>query len=176
LKLARARPVKLFKLPVENHRATIAKTGRNLRKKMKVEIHFECPKCKRPMSGEQDLVFHMIPCPDCGHEFYPVAKPAEEQERFAAPQKQTEELKRTRTESELYERVNRIRKMAGALSVIAGVSFAVGVIMLFVTLKKTIAEMEADVSGWILTGSFLAFAICFFLIAQIVHIRANTEK
>ncbi len=42
------------------------------------EIHFDCPKCKRPMSGDRALLGEMINCPDCNEPFMP-------QPRKAAP-------------------------------------------------------------------------------------------
>lgn len=35
------------------------------------EIHFDCPKCKRPMSGDKALLGEMINCPDCNEPFLP---------------------------------------------------------------------------------------------------------
>jgi hypothetical protein len=45
------------------------------------EIHFNCPKCKRPMSGDKALLSEMINCPDCNEPFIPVpSKPEPEPE------------------------------------------------------------------------------------------------
>jgi len=41
------------------------------------EIHFNCPKCKRPMSGDKALLNEMITCPDCGAAFIPTPRKPE---------------------------------------------------------------------------------------------------
>jgi DNA-directed RNA polymerase subunit RPC12/RpoP len=41
------------------------------------EIHFDWPKCKRPMVGDRALLGELINCPDCGEAFFPTPrKPA----------------------------------------------------------------------------------------------------
>jgi hypothetical protein len=38
------------------------------------EIHFDCPKCKRPMTGDKALLGEMINCPDCNEPFMPTPR------------------------------------------------------------------------------------------------------
>jgi DNA-directed RNA polymerase subunit RPC12/RpoP len=38
------------------------------------EIQFDCPKCKRPMSGDKALIGEMVNCPDCGEPFMPTPR------------------------------------------------------------------------------------------------------
>lgn len=38
------------------------------------EIHFDCPKCKRPMSCDKALLLEFIKCPDCGEAFIPTPR------------------------------------------------------------------------------------------------------
>ena len=53
------------------------------------EIHFDCPKCKRPMSGEKALLGETIICPDCGEGFTPTPRepPPENSQRAEASPK-----------------------------------------------------------------------------------------
>jgi len=41
------------------------------------EIHFDCPKCKRPMTGDKALLGELINCPDCGEAFNPTPRKPE---------------------------------------------------------------------------------------------------
>jgi len=41
------------------------------------EIHFDCPMCKRPMSGDKALLGEMINCPDCNEAFIPAPRKLE---------------------------------------------------------------------------------------------------
>jgi hypothetical protein len=45
------------------------------------EIHFDCPKCKRPMRGDRALLGEMINCPDCNEPFFPVPRKPEPAKR-----------------------------------------------------------------------------------------------
>jgi hypothetical protein len=123
------------------------------------------------MSGDQELIFNMIACPDCKHEFYPIAKPLEEfDSKATAP-------KSTKPENQSPENLkSSTRKIAEIFSIIAGVLSVIGVVSFLFTLKNSISEMKADVVGWVTTGAFFSSALWIFTVAQIVHIRANTEK
>ena len=126
------------------------------------------------MSGDQELVFNLVTCPDCGHSFPPIAKQLEESETSETKSSSNSQKK---TKVQPAEKLKtKTRKMAEVFSVIAGILFVISIICLLFALKKSIANSEADFIGWLLTGSFLSTALWIFLIAQIIHIRANTEK
>jgi len=173
------------------------------------EIHFDCPKCKRPMSGDKALLGERINCPDCLEPFYvtprkpePVPVPKQEfglecpkchkvfftefkqmshtfvtcpncvapfmvqsQNAHAAIQKETST--RTRAES--------IRNQAGRFTVAAGLFCGIGLFVTLVSACKTINGDGAG-SGFIVAASLIGASLWLYLIAQIVHIRANTEK
>jgi len=63
------------------------------------EIHFDCPKCQRPMSGDKALLLVLVNCPDCGESFYPtpriqVPEPSQEASlRAQTPSSKTEHKK-----------------------------------------------------------------------------------
>jgi hypothetical protein len=70
------------------------------------EIHFDCPKCKRPMSGDKALLGEIINCPDCGDAFTPTPRkpapePTQEISRQAEPLAPKTEQKKSRVWAEL---------------------------------------------------------------------------
>jgi hypothetical protein len=50
------------------------------------EIHFDCPKCKRPMSGGKALLGELINCPDCNEPFIPIHRKSEPAPESAKPE------------------------------------------------------------------------------------------
>ena len=50
------------------------------------EIHFDCPKCKRPMCGDKALLGEMINCPDCNEPFSPIPRKLEPEPEPAKPE------------------------------------------------------------------------------------------
>jgi DNA-directed RNA polymerase subunit RPC12/RpoP len=185
------------------------------------EIRFGCPKCKRPMSGDQALLGEMINCPDCGESFRvalrnpsPKAKPEDRtprqcpacgkvamlmdstllEETVTCPdcnkasspknwtlmtrqppansQRKIEMENRPQQES---DRAKSIRARARFFSYLAILGMIMGGICGAFAIMQTVA-MENPGSLYFLSGSLLGLALWLYLIAQIIHIRANTEK
>jgi hypothetical protein len=116
------------------------------------EIHFDCPKCKRPMSGDKALLGEMINCPDCNESFYPI------------PGKPTP------------SRAEKIRNQADRFTVAAGLFCGLGLLLALSQLARAISGEEGAGSGFIVAASLIGTSLWLYLIGQIIHIRANTEK
>lgn len=145
----------------------------DLEKKMKNdpnEIHFECPKCKRPMSGDKALLGEMINCPDCNEPFIPTPRkpePAPEPAKTSAP---------ASAQNPDNIRAKKIRNQANHFTVVAGVFCGLGLLLALSQLARAISGEEGAGSGFIVAASLIGTSLWFYLIAQIIHIRANTEK
>jgi transcription elongation factor Elf1 len=208
------------------------------------EIHFDCPKCKRPMSGDKALIGELINCPDCGEPFKPFIptprkpeptpeppKPdirlecpkchhavfveekkamlyefvtcpncavsfspvppfalAPQKDSFTyrlpsasprqvppfapAPQNDSSEVS---VKMELTKRREIIRRNAGMLSGIGGFFAVIGLIVGVFSIMAMKSGEDAT-EGFITSATLIGVGLWFYLVGQVVHIRANTEK
>lgn len=129
------------------------------------EIQFECPKCQRRMSGDQALINELISCPDCGEVFQPSPNKT-------TPLKANTLLQQT---SQVSGRSGAIRFQAQVFILAAVIIFGAGFLAGFFALLKYVASEDAS-GSLIIAGSCAGIALGLYLIAQVVQIRANTEK
>jgi len=163
------------------------------------EIHFDCPKCKRPMSGDKALLGEMITCPDCGEPFVPSPRkvavpdysPQEITKASAVNAAQLAQLESKRVagpqaESATSKKIRRLAKnftwAAAGLACIAVLTLFATVVCWHSATSERMAGVPEDqistgASGyWHITTWCISAALLLFAIGQIVHIRANTEK
>jgi divalent metal cation (Fe/Co/Zn/Cd) transporter len=149
------------------------------------EIYFDCPKCNRPMSGDKALLGEMINCPDCGEAFIPTPRKLDPRTVIPATPKmvaaaatlhsaQLAKLESMRTR----DNTNRAEKIHNRADLFAAAALWLCIIGLLVAFCSVYASISGDGagSGYIWAGSFIGASLWLYLIAQIVHIRANTEK
>ena len=117
------------------------------------EIHFDCPKCKRPLTGDKALLGEMIHCPDCNEPFIPTP-------RKPAPP----------------SRAEKIHYQADGFTAFAAVFFVIGLFIGVASLAQAISGEEGAGKLFIVAASLIGASLWFYLIAQIIHIRANLEK
>ena len=140
------------------------------------EIHFDCSKCQRPMAGPEDLTYTEVTCPDCGEKFYPAVKattvPYTIVERPAAetPQQKAAILQARAAQADAKDR-DAIRSQAESFIGAAILTVVLGVVAIFI-------GIVGDGLVWMAyLGSGLVGIGCWcYLVAQIIHIRANTLK
>src|SRR5665213_94741 len=145
------------------------------------EIHFDCPKCKRPMTGDKALLGEMINCPDCNEPFIPTPrKPAPTPEPKPVPKPesaaQNEISQELARRWEAQRRRQKIHYQADRFTGFAGVFFVIGLLIGVASLAQAISGEEGAGRWFIVAASLIGTAFWLYLIAQIVHIRANTEK
>ena len=75
-----------------------------------------------------------------------------------------------------YSETDKIRSLAVWFTVAAVLLAIVGALILIFSVLSGIAAIEWNVGGFILAGSLMAAAFWLFLLAQVIHIRANTAK
>jgi len=184
------------------------------------EIHFDCPNCKRPMSGDKALLGEMLNCPDCNEPFWPVPRklepkpePAKTEVRLECPKchhKCFVEKKGMLHEFvtcpdcgaafspvpslaqptntgglhsqaqfvaplDLKSRCEKIRRNAHVLSGIGGFFSVIGLVVgVFSVIALKSGEDATD--GFITSAAMIGVGLWFYLVGQVVHIRANTEK
>ena len=164
------------------------------------EIHFDCPKCKRPMSGDKALLGEMITCPDCGEAFIPTPKAqaageykswaeylASPESKKAARTVQEEvsaaaamnEEQRAELENRLAEakasHAEKIHDLANLFGILAAMLLVVAAFFLIGAFVS--ASGNGPSAGLLIAaGGCFATALWLYLIAQVIHIRANTEK
>ena len=136
-------------------------------------IRFECPRCKEPMKADWerpasgDATLPVIDCPVCKLNFEPAGwveiPPLAPPPPTVAPPS---------PEKLLLEERAHIRSVAQFFYLLTAICILIGGAVLISGVTSNPISLAAVVTG----GSFLSAAIWFYLIAQIVHIRANTHK
>ena|ERR1700722_1351262 len=125
---------------------------------MKIE-RFDCPYCKQPIETDAETARRGLNCPTCFKFFQPdIPNP-----KINTP---------TRSETTQKEKLKERAHLLSGLSLLA---FVLGCFCLFLTLLYYISPdngMNCMYAVYILIGS----AIYLWLMAQLIHIRANTEK
>ena len=143
---------------------------KNTAQEIAEELHFDCPKCGRPMVGDPALIHELICCPDCATPFQPrprfspalsAAGPARSgpapPEHFAA-------------RSTLEKRRSEIRFQAAAFSFVSGLCVVAGAGGLL------LAILVGSVTAGFVAASAFGLALWLYLISQVIHIRASLEK
>ncbi len=131
------------------------------------DIKFECPNCHRHMTGPAELQKTFVDCPECRQNFKPCPRPDPAVISPDAAAKWERHL--------VSDRVDKIRRTASVFSaigvffVVIGFLFGIGAI-----LAKFAAESGAENFTWFIYSTGIGLG--FYVIGQIVHIRANTEK
>lgn len=121
-------------------------------------LRIECPACQQPMEMDIDAARKGVICPECS-EFFVTALPAQAGAAYAHTQK----------------RVAAIRNTASNFRAFAMICGLIGMFVMGATLVSLI-NGESHPSGWILSSAMIGAALWLYLIAQIIHIRANTLK
>lgn len=127
-------------------------------------IKFQCCHCDQPIEAPEELLHTEIDCPGCLKKVkvLPMQQPTEPADR---PSVQITEL----SESE------QIRRTASVLSGIATFLSALGAGFALFAISKSVSGEDASL-GFICAGSLIGSALWFYLISQIVHIRALLAK
>jgi hypothetical protein len=98
------------------------------------------------------LLGELINCPDCNEAFYPIPK------------------------KKPPSRAEKIHYQADRFTGFAGVFFVIGLLIGLASLAQAISGEEGAGRWFIVAASLIGSSLWFYLIAQIIHIRANTEK
>ena len=117
-------------------------------------IKFNCPACGQKIEATDEVQNQRLKCPSCDNEFVPTAPPL-------MPKK--------------FSKVDDIRNTAGNFRAFAIFFAALGFLILgcqfFAAFMASVDVRWCVVGVLLLTTSFW-----FYLIAQIMHIRANTHR
>jgi hypothetical protein len=70
---------------------------------------------------------------------------------------------------------DQLRAWADKVTIVGGFLFAIGLLAAIVSVIRMISGGVSSI-GWMITSGCLASSFWLYLIAQIIHIRANTEK
>lgn len=117
------------------------------------------------MAGVAELEYTEVACPTCDHKFFPKPRRIE----TALPTMRASLTADQLAKMEQDKRVEHIREHATLLGVI-------GILLLVASIFISLNN-ESSSSGMTLAGAgLLGTAFWLYLVAQIVHIRANTEK
>jgi hypothetical protein len=147
---------------------------------MKATIKFECPGCGQPMDGDAELEFQKVTCPTCANEFFPkpqqIVAPGKTPPRpNIQPAQSTPPTSAFRQPTEIEKielRRQKIRRQASSFTFVAILFVIIGLVL------EILCILDPNSSGgssYSIAGCFGA-ALWFYLVAQIIHIRANTEK
>jgi len=137
-------------------------------------IKVECSHCGQTLEGPDELAsVRLLDCPTCGNSFKPVLplpSATKEMSELAAAQA-------LRVESA------KIRKRARETTCAAIFLAALGLLGIFAALSSISSAMEssdtnahASPADWIFAGACFGSALALYLIAQVIHIRANTHR
>jgi hypothetical protein len=134
-------------------------------------IKFACPHCQQPMEGEDTLYGQFINCPGCLRDFAPIAPASPAITAKPAPRPPAA------AQLDLRDRVDDLRRQGSAFTAVAVILFALAAFICFATFITHLGDSDHDsATGYIASGSLLSLSLWLYLVAQIIHIRANTEK
>ena len=146
------------------------------------QIRFDCPGCGQTIEMAEEARFERVKCPTCQHEFFPdktrpvrlmPTAPAAPPPNIPLPRKPelvTIEETFARTEAE------KIHSKADFFTVMSLLFLVGSLLVAFVCILSGIAGVDVSSGFIIVVASLIGVSLWFYLIAQIVHIRANTEK
>ena len=109
------------------------------------------------MLAANEALGEQVTCPDCNWAF------------VARPERSNQQPK------DLSLRIQRIRRMSAFFSGLSIFILCLALVPLFKALSS-FEQAESDPGDWQACGSLLLLSLFPFVIAQIIHIRANTEK
>lgn len=129
-----------------------------------------CPQCN---SSEGVSVGGQLYCPTCRIYFQPA-----EGVGAGAERSRPAEPAATASTWELRARLARVEKIRQRASNLEALALLLGGVGILVLLLGAFSAVEGDSSdiAWMVFAGALASAFWLFIIAQLVHIRANTEK
>ena len=130
------------------------------------EVKFDCPSCGQPIETAEVEARRGLNCPSC-YKFFTPKIPASAPEPNAIPDVEAKHL------AKLKNRREQIRTSAELCSLFAKITFFLGLASLVISLFVVFGEGNPTI-GFILGASLIGTAFWLYLIAQIIHIRANT--
>ena len=140
---------------------------------MKTEFRTVCPACQQPIEMPLAETSRPVSCPACQHFFTPLPPDPRPPGIRLSPEK-IELVEKLRAD-ELKQHIAKIRRNA---SVFTGLAAFFGFMATLMFVLALIAALARETSGppSVVVGGLSGIALWLYLIAQIIHIRANTEK
>ena len=132
-----------------------------------------CPNCSC-VNENPALVEGLYRCAGCGEWFNPSVQALAETPQVESPASFAADAPARVPSSDLSES-EKISRMASGLTLLSILFALAGLIAGLVGLSKSISG-ESGTLGYVCAAGLIAVALCFFLIAQIVHIRALLAK
>lgn len=133
------------------------------------DFNFACPKCRRAMVGDRALLGELITCPDCGESFQPAP------ERVPLAPKQVAVAKAWLQKKQATG-PEAIRNLARAITRAALILLGIALLCIFVAVAGALDGGAISYGGVYGGAACLGSAFWLMLLAQLMHIRANTEK
>jgi hypothetical protein len=125
-------------------------------------IRLECPSCQQTVELPEAEARRGLTCPSCFKFFTPALPPAP----TPAQQQILENFQKPAAQ--------KTRALAENIGTLAGLCLVADVLVLIASGIQSINGPAT--AGWIGGGALLGAAAWLFVVAQIIHIRANTEK
>ena len=134
----------------------------------------ECPACDQPIETTKEAARAGILCPACGMGFVP------DKFRESINPEWLSEVKPSPAIESQNQR-EKIREQARGFVMISILIFFIGVLFLFGGIYDSIGALNGgDAPGgglcWILMSAAFGLAFWLYLVGQVIHIRANTER
>jgi hypothetical protein len=138
-----------------------------------IQIKFDCPGCGQSLEAEDAAQFEKMTCPTCQHEFYPVARrskivtpaPVPSQTTFPPlPVSKAGAAAKIKAQAESFCGVAIFFVILGVLALLLAIMLSIGV------------DAQGGYAAWSVMGVCFGAAFWFYLVGQVIHIRANTEK
>ena len=125
------------------------------------------------MEAEAEAEFTEVTCPICRRTFYPqpfkVAAPP-------APEQTEADRARIAAERAAAKRGSETRELAEKWSLWSIILLIIGIVLIGFAVTQGIADERGAIMMAMAGGGLVCCAFWAFMIAQIIHIRANTEK
>jgi len=127
---------------------------------------FHCPNCHEKIKADSAVEGREVTCPSCQFKFIPAIEETAEDMRARADEPSTLAWAKPDSSRELHDRASSTG-MAGTILL---------VISLIAIIIVWAGDSDIRPAATIVAGGCFFFALFLFLIAQLIHIRANTEK
>ena len=132
----------------------------------------ECPFCDQPIEYPASQPKQEIHCPGCQRLFTPEVTDPSSKTGPASLPKDKETLPREQRAAVIHRRANQ-------LTFVAMICFGIGLLLMLIGVARDISSLGDSgipFGNLMATGSCWSIGFWLSILAQIMHIRANTEK
>jgi len=139
-------------------------------------IKFEC-RCGQAIEAPDELLGEQVQCPTCKEKFWPEKfLPAPPQKPSAATKPAINRFNHPALRAPEPVTAEKIKRQARSFERLSFCLVFLGALVLILEIVASIGQSGIGSVFWLVIGSLFVTAFWVYTVAQIIHIRANTEK